>query len=233
MAIVVLVHGTTAGGWVWRHAATALRSHGHEVYTPTLTGLGERAHLSTREVGLSTHITDIANVLRYEDLHDVILVGHSYAGAVITGVADQERERLRQLIYLDAVVLEHGESSLATMPTALQDEMRGRVEREGEGWKIPVMRGPNDRPASNTPHPWKSWTEPITLANPPLAASANVYIRCTADKDPGAFFEQALEQSWRRAQARGWRCYEVATVHQILADPQPKTEILLKIVDGI
>ena len=112
MTIFVLVHGTTAGGWVWKDIAQPLRDAGHDVYTPTLTGLGERVHLATREVGLDTHITDIVNVLRFEELRDVVLVGHSYAGMVITGVADREPARIRELVYFDALVPEDGESAV-------------------------------------------------------------------------------------------------------------------------
>ena len=104
MAIFVLVHGARHGGWCWQRVARLLRAAGHDVYTPTLTGLGERAHLLSPAIGLDTHIKDILGVLFYEDLRDVVLVGHSSAGMVITGVAEQTAERLRHLVYLDAFV---------------------------------------------------------------------------------------------------------------------------------
>src|SRR3954453_21148411 len=104
MATFVLVHGAWHGGWCWRRVAPLLRVAGHAVYTPTLTGLGERAHLLTREVGLETHIRDTVNVLECEELNDVILVGHSYGGIVITGTAERAPERVGHLVYLDAMV---------------------------------------------------------------------------------------------------------------------------------
>src|SRR5437763_6310667 len=102
MATYVLVHGAWHGGWCWQRVTPLLRAAGHEVYTPTLTGLGERAHLGTPDVGLATHVEDIVTMLEYEDLTDVVLVGHSYAGMVITGVAHAVPSRLTHLVYLDA-----------------------------------------------------------------------------------------------------------------------------------
>ena len=112
MATFVLVHGTGHGGWCWQKLAPLLRAGGSEVYTPTLTGLGDRSHLLGCGVDLTTHITDVASLLFYEDLLDVILVGHSYAGMVITGVAATVPERLRLLVYLDAYLPDEGQSEL-------------------------------------------------------------------------------------------------------------------------
>jgi pimeloyl-ACP methyl ester carboxylesterase len=232
MATLVLVHGTTAGGWVWKHIASRLRDAAHKVHTPTLTGLGERVHLLTREVGLDTHITDVVNVLFYEDLHDVILVGHSYAGMVITGVADQVPEQVAGLVYFDAVVPENGESCLDVVAPELRKEMEQRVRTEGDGWLVPVMRGPNDVPAKNAPHPWKSWIDSLMLKNRATQNIPCTYVRFSADKQPGTLFQLALETSWQRAQSRRWRLHEVDTVHQILPDPEPKAAVLLSLVCG-
>jgi pimeloyl-ACP methyl ester carboxylesterase len=109
VATFVLVHGMWAGGWYWQKVRPLLRAAGHEVFSPTLTGLGERVHLARPEVDLDTHIDDVVNVMRYEDLRDVVLVGHSYAGMVIGGVADRAPERLARLVYLDAFVPEDGD----------------------------------------------------------------------------------------------------------------------------
>src|SRR4051812_23108269 len=111
MTTFVLVHGSRHGGWSWKRVAPLLRAAGHDVFTPTLTGVGERVHLAAPEVDLHLHVTDVANVLAFEDLTDVVLVGHSYAGMVITGVAEVASERLRQLVYLDALVPEAGQSA--------------------------------------------------------------------------------------------------------------------------
>src|SRR5215207_4383806 len=112
MATFVIVHGAWSGAHAWRWVRPLLRAAGHEVFTPTLTGLGERAHLATPETDLDTHVADVAAVLYYEDLSDVVLVGHSYGGMVITGVADGAPGRIGQLVYLDADVPLDGESEL-------------------------------------------------------------------------------------------------------------------------
>jgi pimeloyl-ACP methyl ester carboxylesterase len=110
MATFVLVHGAWHGAWVWPRTARILRSKGHDVFTPTLTGLGERSHLAGKEINLSLHILDVCNVLRWENLEDVVLCGHSYGGAVVTGVADEMHDRIRSLVYLDGFVLGDGEA---------------------------------------------------------------------------------------------------------------------------
>jgi len=112
VATFVLVHGGFHGGWCWRRVAPPLRAAGHAVYTPTLTGLGERAHLATPAIGLDTHIRDVLGVLEYEELRDVVLVGHSMAGMVVTGVAERAADRLAHLVYLDACVPRDGECHL-------------------------------------------------------------------------------------------------------------------------
>ena len=138
MATFVLVHGAWHGGWCWKKVTPLLRAAGHEVYTPTLTGLGERAHLLTREVDLDTHIRDIINVLEYEELRDVILVGHSYAGMVIAGVADRVPARLAHLVYLDAFVPRDGQASLSLSPPELEAHLRAQALAEGDGWRVPA-----------------------------------------------------------------------------------------------
>src|ERR687885_315704 len=127
MATYVLVHGGWHGGWCWRKVVPLLRRHGHEVYTPTLTGLGERSHLAHPLVDLETHVTDVVNVLFYEDLREVILLGHSNGGTLITAVAERVPERLAHLVYLDAFVPEDGQASvhLANFPPgALEARVR-------------------------------------------------------------------------------------------------------------
>lgn len=231
MATFGLVHGTTAGGWVWRDVTPILKAAGHEVYTPTLTGLGERVHLLSRDVGLDTHIMDVVNVLIYEDLNDVILVGHSYGGMVITGVADKVPERLSHLVYFDAHVPQDGESLLD-----LNSNRRGseqRVQTQGDGWLVPVSRGPNDPPSKNTPHPYKTWADPVQLEHKKEHSIPCTYVRFTADKQPGSHFERAMQISWQRVQDWGWRLYEIDTVHQILPDPTPKADVLLQLINDL
>ena len=106
----VLVHGATAGGWEWKSTGKFLTDDGHTVYRATLTGLGEREHLNSPDIDLQTHINDVVNLILYEDLHDVVLTGHSYGGMVITGVIDRIPERIRHVVYLDAAVPDDGMS---------------------------------------------------------------------------------------------------------------------------
>ena len=138
MTTFVLVHGAWHGGWCWRRVALALRAAGEEVFTPTLTGLGERSHLLTPEVGLDTHIRDVAAVLHYEDLREVVLVGHSYAGAVITGVAEVAKDRLSTLVYVEGFMPDDGQCVFDQFPVPFRDRFRGLAEQSGDGWRIPA-----------------------------------------------------------------------------------------------
>ena len=127
MTTFVLVHPAWFGGWCWRKVSPVLRARGHEVFAPTLTGLGERAHLASQKVGLEMHVEDVANVLEYEDLRQVILVGNSSGGMVITGVADRMPERIAHLVYLDAFVPEDGQSMLDIVPAERRPLMEALV----------------------------------------------------------------------------------------------------------
>ncbi len=233
MATVVLVHGATAGGWVWKAVAPRLAAAGHTVYTPTLTGLGERVHLLTHDTDLDTHIMDIVNVLVFEKLVDVILVGHSYGGMVITGVAERMPERIARLVYLDAVVPHDRESLSDSIGASMRAEQDHRVATEGDGWLFPVIRGPNDATTRNVPHPYKCYTQLLRVANPEAAAIPRVYVRHMADKEAGTPFAQRLGISWQRAKAGGWPVYEIDAVHQITPNPQPIAEVLTTIMQDM
>jgi pimeloyl-ACP methyl ester carboxylesterase len=173
----VLVHGGGHGGWCYQPVARLLRAEGHEVYTPTLTGLGERSHLLTAEVDLSLHIADVVNVLHYEDLTDVILVGHSYGGMVITGVADRVPLRIGQLVYLDGAIPANGESLAEMTPKLMQaahDEVQVVNSTEvvlSLGPEAGRRYGVTDPTALAwmqerlTPHPWRSFTEPLRMGD--------------------------------------------------------------------
>ena len=137
MTTYVLVHGAYHGGWCWKHVANSLRNAGHEVYTPTLTGLGERAHLINPEIGLDTHVQDILGLLEYEDLHDAVLVGHSYGGMVITGVAEKCPERLAQLVFLDAFIPANGQSLIELFPPEMAGRLRAQTRLDGDGYRLP------------------------------------------------------------------------------------------------
>jgi pimeloyl-ACP methyl ester carboxylesterase len=177
MARYVLVHGGGHGGWCYQPVARIMRAQGHEVYTPTLTGLGEREHLLSSSVDLETHITDVAKLLQFEDLEDVILVGHSYGGMVISGVADRATERIRNLVFLDAAMPQNGQSLVDHAgPFMLAARTRSRVvngmelvlfpgedpmnffgvkDPEQIAWMKPKL----------TPHPWKCFEQKLVLKN--------------------------------------------------------------------
>ena len=133
MSIFVIVHGGFGGGWEWTPVAQLLRERGHSVFTPTLTGMGERSHLGPR-VGLSTHIEDIVAVLEFEDLHNVVLCGASYGGMPITGAADRASERIALLVYIDALVPMDGQSGLDLLPERFGALVRAAADRHGHGW---------------------------------------------------------------------------------------------------
>jgi pimeloyl-ACP methyl ester carboxylesterase len=138
MSIFVLVPGAWHGGWCWKKLTPLLRNAGHEVYTPTLTGLGERSHLLSREINLDTHIKDILSLLEFQDLNEVILVGHSYAAQVIAGVAELASQRLSHLVNLDGPTPMDGKSLFDTISDEQYTEETHRIiAEEGEGWKIP------------------------------------------------------------------------------------------------
>jgi pimeloyl-ACP methyl ester carboxylesterase len=132
VATYVLVHGGAHGGWCYRRVGQILRPAGHEVHAPTLTGLGERSHLLGLGTDLETHISDVVNVFLYEDLRDVILVGQSYGGMVITGVADRVLERVAHLVYLDAALPEDGESLASMNPLTMADMLLGLATLPGQ-----------------------------------------------------------------------------------------------------
>ena len=218
MATYVLVHGACHGGWCWRRVAPLLRAARHEVFTPTLTGLGERAHLAHRGIDLEAHIQDVAAVLAYEELREVVLVGHSYAGLVITGVAERAADRLAQLVYLDAGVPRDGEAGLDLFAPEEVAAMRARVAAAGEGWRLPPPGGeqpwdvtsPDDVQwvrSKVTPHPFATFTQPLRLANPAAAALPKTFIHCTGTA-PSRWREICL----RRVRSEpGWRYRALAT----------------------
>ena len=234
MATIVLVHGGTSGGWAWKPIASRLRDKGHEVYTPTLTGLGERVHLLNREIGLDTQVTDIVNVLIFEDLHDVILVGHSLAGMIITGVADQVPERISRLIYLDAVLPENGENSMELLEPEAKKMTEHLVQTQGDGWLFPVVAESKDQKTDrHRLHPFRAWTDKLNITRQARGNIASVYVRFAADKQPGTPWQLSFDSSWKRAKELRLDIYEVDTVHSISQDSDAKAKILIELSDGL
>jgi len=204
----VLVHGATGGGWQWRAVADLLRATGALVFTPTLTGLGERSHLLNPTIDLDTHILDVINVLRFEELNDVVLVGKSYSGMVVTGAAEELPERLRRLVYLDAVVPQDGQAMLDVLGEPTAAMLRGLVERAGDGWRLPLPPG---APARITEHPFACLTQPLRLSNPSAAQVPRTYIRCT--HDPTGQHGSMTSRMATRARSDGWDVRELESDH--------------------
>ena len=180
MTTFVLVHGAWHGGWCYKRVARLLRQAGHEVYTPTLTGLGERAHLISRTIDLGTHIQDIIGVVRCEELSDVVLCGHSYGGMVIAGVAEQIAVKIRSLVYLDAFVPETGKSVFDFLSAEQSEQMRTDAAQNGEGYKI----------------------TPIPAAAFAVNADDAAWVDAMCVKQPMATFEQKLILSGRQVSKR-------------------------------
>jgi pimeloyl-ACP methyl ester carboxylesterase len=230
----VLVHGAWHGGWCWKRVRKSLREAGHQVFTPTLTGLGERSHLNSAAVNLSTHIADVVNLLRWEDLSDVILCGHSYAGSVISGVADRIPERIRTLVYLDAFVPEDGESLIDLLSPDRAQQMRLQAQTAGDGWNVPPIPAEHFNVklrdaawvnAQCTSQSIASFEERIRLNRLPYRTHDATHVLATGwDNSP---FRSAHE----RAKAKGWKTRTVTCGHKVMLDlPGELTDLLLEFV---
>jgi len=180
MATYVLVGGAWIGAWAWADVARRLRSDGHDVHPVTLTGLGERVHLSGPDVDLDTHVTDVVNVIDYEDLEDVVLVGHSYAGIVVEGVADRRSPRIGSVAYVDTAPMGDGLAHIDLYPPEARAAVESVVATVGDGWRLPFpgierlgqqasLAGLDDRALAvladhATPQPFATYTQPLTLS---------------------------------------------------------------------
>jgi len=229
MATFVLVHGGWAGAVVWRQLAPRLRKAGHEVYAPTLTGIGERKHLLSREIGLETHIQDVIGVVEDEDLSDIVLVGHSYGGMVISGVADRVPKRIASLVYLDAFVPENGQSLFSLLPPD-----RHLAIVPGEDWLVAPITSASfglERPevialweGKSAPQPLATFTQPVPLTGGIGRVKHKMYILAT---DPARFtqFYDKLKND------PGWVVHTLPCTHFIqLEMPDELTAILLKAI---
>jgi len=216
----VLVHGAWHGGWCWSNVASILRGRGHAVVTPTQTGLGERAHLLSKSIDLDLFVTDIANVIKYEDLNDIVLVGHSFGGNAVSGVADAMRDRIRQLIYLDAVILENGQSVFGQLPKDVVEQRTKAAQESSGGLSIPAPPpsafGVSDAAQASflqsklTPHPFNTFVSPLKLANKVGNGLPTTYIVCT---DP---LYRPLEASRNWVKAAGWKMIEIKSGHDAM-----------------
>ncbi|PXW36239.1 UNVERIFIED_CONTAM: pimeloyl-ACP methyl ester carboxylesterase [Williamsia faeni] len=236
MATFVLVHGGGHGGWCYQSVARQLRSAGHDVYTPTLTGLGERSHLVSKDVNLDVQITDVVNVLEFEDLHDVVLVGHSYGGMIITGVADRATDRIGHLVFLDAANPEDGQS-LVDVAGPMMEAARS-ASRFVDGVELVLFPG-NDpmgfygvtdpdqiawMKPKLTPHPWACFEQKLLLHNESeMRKLPQSHIVCS-ETLPFRDVEKL------KAESDG-RVWDIDTGHDLMiSEPTAVTEMLLRVV---
>lgn len=217
----VIVHGAWGGSWSFKQTARLLTEEGYDVYRPSLTGQGERHHLADPEIGLSTHILDVVNTILFEDLHDIILVGHSYGGMVITGVADSIPERIKQLIYLDAFAPNHGESVMSSRPI----EQQGPEASSSDGFIKPVWVRDSDPYPRDVPQSLKTFTEAVSYHKPEALVLPSTYI-LTVDEgkephdDPFYYFAA-------RAKDRRWNVIHMVADHNPQMTMPPTLATLL------
>jgi pimeloyl-ACP methyl ester carboxylesterase len=228
----VLVHGAYGGGWIWRDVANGLRRMGHTVITPTQTGLGDRSHLMARQITVETHIQDVANAIETEELTNIILVGHSYGGMAVTGVADRMTDRIRHIVYLDALIPENGDTAFSVLPPGMADQRLQVAREQGGGVSLPVP-GPDAFPIPAgpgkdwfmrrlRPHPIGTYDSPVRLAKPAGAGLPVTYVAYTS---PAL---ASIEPSRQRARAKaGWTYKELPVPHDVeIPTPEKVIELL-------
>lgn len=239
MAVFVLVPGMWVGGWAWRSVTARLREAGHEVHPVTLTGLGDREHLGNAEVGLDTHITDVVSVIRHEDLREVVLVGHSYAGTVITGVADRVPDRIVAQVYVDSAPTADGEAHLDIHPAEALAGVAAFVREHGDGWLVPA---PDFAELSGQPsgegltteqgrlvqprthgHPYASVAQPLRLTGGDTSAHRRTILACND-------FRELAAAGIRRYQpdpSAPWEVHDLATGHwPMFSAPEQLADLL-------
>ncbi|MCB0018641.1 MAG: alpha/beta fold hydrolase [Anaerolineales bacterium] len=226
MATYLLCHGGWVGGWQWREVKALLQAAGHTVFTPTFTGHGERVHLAHPGIDMHTYIQDVVNVLRYEDLHEVILLGYSLSGPVISGVAEQMPERIRHLVFLDTYLLADGQAMADQIDPELMRDLLAAAEAYGDGWRLP-----HDPPDAErrTEQPVKPVLTPLSLANPQAATIPRTFILCTqGDQDIGRLHTAIGQAAARVRSDPDWRYHELATGHMPMwTRPRELADLLL------
>ncbi len=232
MATFVLIHGAWSGGWCWKFVSPLLRQAGHDVYAPSLTGLGNRSHLLSREVDLELHIQDVLGVITWGELDNVTLVGHSYGGMVVTGVADRVPDKIGSLIYLDAFMPKSGQALRDLISPERAANIFQSVEEKGEGWYVPPLPAPfwhihdpelaalHDR--LSTPHPIATMTQTLSLSGNHLNIAKKAFILATG-YEPSSFPRFADE-----ARDMDWPVEELPTHHYTMFSMPQETADLLQ-----
>jgi pimeloyl-ACP methyl ester carboxylesterase len=231
----LVAHGAWSAGWAWKKMHPLMSAAGHRLITPTYTGLGEREHLASPSNDLETHIEDVLGVIKYEDLRNFVLIGHSYGGMVATGVADRVRDRIAQLIYLDAFVPRDGQALLDLLPPQARQQMQERV-KAGDGWRIPPNPTPPDTSEADVkwiaerrlPQSFKCFETPLRLSGADITLPRS-YIYCKRI-GPGDPFRPFAERAKSEA---GWRYYEIDASHSPhVTAPEALAALLQTIVTG-
>jgi pimeloyl-ACP methyl ester carboxylesterase len=232
----VLVHGACHGGWCWSRVRGQLHDRGHRVFTPTLTGLGERCHLLSADITLGTHIDDVVNVIRWEDLDDVILVGHSYAGWVISGAAERVLPRLASLVFVDAAVPDDGQSIVTQSRPEMAERIRavhtaGGLALGGPSAAVYGVKDPADQAwvdSKLTDHPVGTYFSTIALTGARERVPRKTFVLATGYGE-GAARARFGSYRDRVAKTPGWRIREIAASHDVMIDaPDELVKVLLE-----
>ncbi|WP_254241834.1 alpha/beta fold hydrolase [Achromobacter pestifer] len=232
----VLAHGSWHGGWCWRPVADRLLAAGHRVYAPSYTGMGDRAHLLSKNITIDTFVEDLVQVIETQELKDVILVGHSFGGIPITGVADRIPQRLAHLVYFDAIVLQSGQNAFSVYPKADAEARIAAASKATGGLAVPIP-DPLPAPWGFTPgsadydwvkrrltaHPLASYTTPLTLKHPIGNGVARTYIHCTQPE------LAVLDESRKLVKSQaGWNWVDIAAPHEAhITHPALLADLLL------
>jgi pimeloyl-ACP methyl ester carboxylesterase len=234
-ATFLVAHGAWSAGWAWKKMHPLMSAAGYRLITPTYTGLGEREHLASPANDLETHIQDVLAVIKYEDLRDVVLIGHSYGGMVATGVVDRAGDRVAQLIYLDAFVPRNGQALLDLLPPAARKGMQESV-KAGDGWRVPPNPTPPDTSEADAkwiaerrlPQSFKTFEMPLRLRGPETTLPRS-YIYCQRI-GPVDVFRPFAE---RAKSEPGWRHYEIDASHSPhVTAPETLAALLQAIATG-
>lgn len=231
MANFVLIHAAWHGGWEWKRVAERLRAKGHTVCAPTLTGLGERSHLLSRDIGFETHVLDIVNAMRWEEIEDAVVCGHSYGGTVATAVVDRVPERVRAVVFADAFVALDGQNSMDMTPAWRAAEVETLVRSEGDGWFVPpahserYVADPVDRAWLErrvSAHPYRTFIEPVKLTGGFERVPRKVYVLSSENK-PSPFWQ--FYEKYHDDPA--WEVHQLPTLHDaMISMPDELTAIL-------
>ena len=239
MTAYVLVHGAWHGAWCWGKVTPLLEAAGHTAVVPTLSGVGELAHLATPELGIEEHVRDVVNALEAADLRNAVLVGHSYGGIVVGAAAHRAPERVRHLVYLDALVPRDNASAADVAVPAWLEVAKALADESGDGWLLPPpsvehpfgVTDPADAAwvrANLTPHPIRTFTDRVSLRDPRAERIPRTYIRCPLRANPGPDTLSHHAEAARRSPS--WRYREIASDHDsMITHPRELADLLLEV----